>query len=145
MDHIYIAESGDGFVKVGKSDDPQNRMRQIELSTGLKITKWKSFECKGNGFVYEKIAHEKLFDKSLFGEWFTCDFESACKVCEEVSNDKSIKNKRKSMAFLNLEIPNNKRDILKREAKNKGMKFYPFLSKELEKIADKLEKKNENV
>lgn len=45
------------------------------------------------------------------------------------------------MAFLNLEIPDDKRDILKSEAKKQGMKFYPFLSKELEKIADKLEKK----
>lgn len=52
------------------------------------------------------------------------------------------------MAYLNLNIPNEARDTLKRDAKSKGMKFYPYLEGELVKLAKKLEQKeskNENV
>lgn len=45
------------------------------------------------------------------------------------------------MAFLNLELPNNTRDILKKEAKRQGMKFYPFCANILAKEAEKIEKK----
>ncbi|MGB1322410.1 MAG: hypothetical protein ACPG5L_15870 [Vibrio gallaecicus] len=46
------------------------------------------------------------------------------------------------MAYLNLKIPDGKRDTLKAEAKKNGMKFYPYVEKELIKLAEKLEKKN---
>ena len=47
------------------------------------------------------------------------------------------------MAYLNLQLPDEKRDTLKKEAKRNGMKFYPYVEIELIKLADKLEKKNE--
>lgn len=47
------------------------------------------------------------------------------------------------MAFLNLQIPDTSRDTLKKEAKSKGMKFYPYVEQELVKLADRLEKKND--
>lgn len=45
------------------------------------------------------------------------------------------------MASINLVIQDKKRDTLKAEAKKRGLRFYPYLEKELEKIADRLEKK----
>lgn len=45
------------------------------------------------------------------------------------------------MAFLNLELPNESRDALKKEAKRQGMRFYPFCANLLIKEAERLEKK----
>lgn len=74
MSFIYVAESGKGFCKVGKTNNPDLRLRSIENEMGIKITNFKYFHCGFGALFAERAFHETLKDFNIFGEWFSLDF-----------------------------------------------------------------------
>ena len=90
MNNIYVAESGDGYCKIGKSDNPENRMRQIELSSGLRITRWKEFSCNSDSLKTERLAQKEASQHHVFGEWFAISFEEAVEICRNASLTSNI-------------------------------------------------------
>tara|TARA_R110002074_G_scaffold105666_1_gene228234 strand:+ start:228 stop:641 length:414 start_codon:yes stop_codon:yes gene_type:complete len=74
---IYIFESGNGYCKIGCSEDPESRKRSIEYATGLACTRFISFRHLSEMLPTEKEIHKELSVNSVFGEWFSIDFESA--------------------------------------------------------------------
>ena len=85
MSYIYVAESGAGYVKIGKSDSPRQRQLSIQKEMGLVITRFKSFECVSDALKSEFLIHQKLADKNSFREWFNVSFEDACAECDLIS------------------------------------------------------------
>lgn len=78
--YIYVMESGDGFCKVGKSDNPELRLKTIESDMGISIKRLEKFRCNGNALATERKVHKELKSQSMFGEWFYVDFNFACEI-----------------------------------------------------------------
>lgn len=134
MSYIYIAESGCGYCKVGKSIDPVKRMQTVKSETGLTVTRFEYFKCEGDSLSSESHCHKLLSDNSVFGEWFNIDFDKACELAV-ISSGINFKNNRVDCGTkINLSCPEQLSKDLKEKARSKGMKFHAFLVMELEKI-----------
>lgn len=67
-DNLYIIQSDlTGMIKIGRSKDPQKRLKQLQTGNPNKLKLIASFE--GEGWK-EKILHERLDSFRLEGEWF---------------------------------------------------------------------------
>ena len=67
-DHLYIIQSDfTGMIKIGRSKDPQRRLKQLQTGNPNKLKLIASF--KGQGWK-EKILHENLEKFRKEGEWF---------------------------------------------------------------------------
>ena len=70
-DNLYIIQSDvTGMIKVGRSKDPQKRLKQLQTGNPNKLKLIASF--KGEGWK-EKTLHERLRRYRLEGEWFSYD------------------------------------------------------------------------
>jgi hypothetical protein len=70
-DNLYIIQSDvTGMIKVGRSKDPQKRLKQLQTGNPNKLKLIASF--KGEGWK-EKMLHERLRRYRLEGEWFSYD------------------------------------------------------------------------
>lgn len=102
MSYVYVAESGCGMCKIGKSKDPELRVKSIKNETGLEITNFKFFKCNGDSILTEKSCHSiaGLRYKNIFKEWFRIPFDKACELVKSESeigyqNDYSTNNETK--------------------------------------------------
>ena len=57
MSYIYIAESGDGYVKIGASKYPEDRIKQIESLTGVSITRWERAKKAAEKSPQRNVTH----------------------------------------------------------------------------------------
>lgn len=102
--NLYLFEMK-GFVKVGVSDNPEVRAKQIENSSpfAVSIEKVVSLPKKSIAFDLESKVHKKLKDLGMHVklEWFLCDIETAEKVIieclKEINKEKKIRKKSKLM------------------------------------------------
>ena len=70
-DNLYIIQSDvTGMIKIGRSKDPQKRLKQLQTGNPSRLKLIASF--KGEGWK-EKILHENLKKYRLEGEWFSYD------------------------------------------------------------------------
>ena len=70
-DDLYIIQSDKtGMIKIGRSKNPQKRLKQLQTGNPNKLKLIASF--KGEGWK-EKIVHERLDRYRLEGEWFSYD------------------------------------------------------------------------
>lgn len=91
---IYVIERPDGLVKIGRSNDPTNRVRGIASQGGFEISRaWMSLP---DAFDYaaETRVHHSLDNHRTIGEWFDVDFDHAVsavvnhwtpEICEPIS------------------------------------------------------------
>ena len=67
-DYLYIIQSDfTGMIKIGRSKDPNKRLKQLQTGNPNKLRLIASF--KGEGWK-EKNLHERLEKFRLEGEWF---------------------------------------------------------------------------
>ena len=141
MSFIYVAETGKGYCKIGKSDDPRVRVRNISYLTGLKFTKLKFFECEHDAYYAESLCHEELRQYNSFLEFFNVDFDDACLIAERNANAK----KEEVVTSGNKRIPYSLRlnpdvyEVIKREADRRGVKMNWLLNHILCKEAERLQ------
>ena len=70
-DSLYIIQSDvTGMIKIGRSKDPQKRLKQLQTGKPKKLKLIAEF--RGQGWK-EKILHEELRKFRLEGEWFSYD------------------------------------------------------------------------
>ena len=70
-DYLYFIQSDfTGMIKIGRSKDPQKRLKQLQTGNPNKLKLIAEF--KGEGWK-EKILHERLEKYRLEGEWFSYD------------------------------------------------------------------------
>lgn len=79
MGIVYILEREDKMVKIGISNDFEQRVRNIEMQGGIKIAKsYSSVPCY-NYKDLEKKMHYHFKGNRVIGEWFNISFDKACK------------------------------------------------------------------
>ena len=84
---IYVLENQDGNIKIGVSKNVDSRVKAIKNQTGYTILNvFSTVECF-NPFELEKIIHEELKDKKIFGEWFNVKFDIGKSVAIRVFNE----------------------------------------------------------
>jgi len=88
--YLYVVLSGNGLYKIGKSQDPKTRFRQINSGSPV--------ECY---FVYhekydedvkdlEKEYHNMFADKRIRGEWFDLTEDDLHKILEDDEDAKKF-------------------------------------------------------
>ena len=69
-DYLYFIQSDKtGMIKIGRSKNPNKRLKQLQTGNANKLKLIASFEGMG---WREKLIHEKLDRWSEEGEWFNC-------------------------------------------------------------------------
>ncbi len=72
--YVYIIDNGTGKVKIGKTANPNSRIRTIETQSGISIIQvYVSPIC----FNYQKLevkTHKEFNQFRTIGEWFEADF-----------------------------------------------------------------------
>jgi hypothetical protein len=86
MAHLYIMAHSDrdDIVKVGRSDDPDSRCRQLQASQPCFIRVAATLPFQGE---LEKEVHRRLRSKRVNGagrEWFQASVSEALQVATEV-------------------------------------------------------------
>ena len=79
--HVYvISRASDGLVKIGRSNNPEQRIRNLSMQGGFEVFQmWISRPLKSAKDT-ELAAHDALADRRRIGEWFDVPFEKAVNV-----------------------------------------------------------------
>ena len=83
---VYVIYNYDtNLTKIGISDKPQRRIRQIHLSSGCNIVflefNYLSYSCKLKAEEIEKKLHKKYAKYRIVGEWFKLDEKKQIQLC----------------------------------------------------------------
>lgn len=81
---LYFIWDGDKYVKVGASEDPERRLKQLQTSSPRKLTLVWSFPFENADD--ESFAHEMFQWSHVMGEWFrvTGPFREFCAWMRDV-------------------------------------------------------------
>lgn len=71
--YVYLIESTSGHFKIGKSNDPERRLAQLQRTRGpfeyrliLKVP----FESEEEAVEFERLCHDEYRYQHVRGEWF---------------------------------------------------------------------------
>lgn len=79
---IYCIERPDGLVKIGKTHNPDKRLRALSLQGGFEIKNQYVSEHLSDASLAESLAHATLNDFRTIGEWFDVPFKHAVSVAQ---------------------------------------------------------------
>ena len=93
---LYLMASDDGLFKVGISDNPERRRRQIQNTSGRRV---KILKCWTTHDVHarkvEQAIHRQYARRRMYGEWFRTMTEMDIKLAgfdlTEVNHDGSLR------------------------------------------------------
>lgn len=71
--YVYFIRSGKkGDIKIGKSNNPEKRMAELQTGNPKKLRLIASIHCKSEqeAFSLEKKIHQLFRKRRLHGEWF---------------------------------------------------------------------------
>lgn len=71
--NVYVMKNSIGLYKIGISNNPERRLREIERSSGLDVDIVRLFSVRTNARSVEAFLHKKLKDYRKNGEWFSFD------------------------------------------------------------------------
>ena len=67
---IYLIQNlNNGFVKIGRSANPQKRLRQLQTGSGDKLTLLRTYSV-ANDVAMERRLHSMFWQSKKKGEWF---------------------------------------------------------------------------
>jgi len=74
MQYIYIVSNGSGFVKIGISQNPKRRSKEISWANenGVEVI-YQSKQAVSNARKIERIIHKKYHKLKKHSEWFKVD------------------------------------------------------------------------
>lgn len=104
---VYICEMM-GFIKIGISNNPINRMKTISAGTPFESNLLYSIEMPSfqHAFFVEQKSHEILKEKKIKNEWFNCIFEEAKNaiiIAMKECNRSGVKSKKRKFSLLRME------------------------------------------
>ena len=77
--YVYAITDGE-FTKVGRSIDPERRLRQLQTASPRELRlEWTAPESD----CHESLLHDRLADDRVRGEWFRVDVEAVRQACAE--------------------------------------------------------------
>jgi hypothetical protein len=81
---VYVISAGPEKVKVGKANNPQQRMRDLQTGHYETLSLFHSVDCALHEVMAaEHMAHALLRDKRLRGEWFSVTPDEAKEAIEK--------------------------------------------------------------
>ena len=60
---VYVIESDQGLIKIGRSFEPGRRLRQLERASGATLRLCHSTDVRDDASLLEAIAHQVLAHK----------------------------------------------------------------------------------
>ena len=93
--YVYIIQAGDkknAPIKVGVSDDPEKRLKQLQTGNPKVLRLLMSFECKNkeHAFNLEKTLHLMLSGQGILNEWFSCSRTKVTRALNKISNNPEV-------------------------------------------------------
>ena len=90
--YVYIIQSGhkkNSPVKIGMSDDPEKRIKQLQTGNPLELRILLSIRCKSreHAFSLENTLHSLLASSNIMNEWFSMCRSRMFKTINELAND----------------------------------------------------------
>ena len=70
--YVYVITNGTDY-KIGKADNVEVRVKQLQTGSSSKLDIVYKIECYGNAYVMESLLHKKFSTFRGIGEWFTLD------------------------------------------------------------------------
>ena len=70
MSNVYAITHPNGFIKIGKSDNPFKRMEALQTASPYDLTLQLVMPTDGNAEQIEHEIHERLSEYHWRGEWF---------------------------------------------------------------------------
>jgi hypothetical protein len=87
MSFIYVIQSGDNTLKIGKANDVRKRARALQTAHPFQLRVLRKFEVGAADVLpLEKEIHKRLKEYRLHGEWFRVQPSIAIRVIEMCSN-----------------------------------------------------------
>lgn len=71
---LYVILARNGLTKIGKSNNPQKRFREIDNLSPVELRLVIYFSYDAKAVDLEKILHRTFTDKRVKGEWFALSF-----------------------------------------------------------------------
>lgn len=100
--YVYIVKAGTKStspIKIGVTDNVQNRIKQLQTGNPAEIFLVMHFECNSreHAFNLEKTIHEILKGQRLFGEWFSVSKTKLMKMLNNMGDKEGLDSVVKSM------------------------------------------------
>lgn len=94
-EYLYVMDDSPYGRKIGISNDPENRLKQIKSHNPRDIEVIYKYECdeRSHALSLEKKLHKKFNKKNIRNEWFKIDdvdLEEIKKVCESFYKDYQV-------------------------------------------------------
>lgn len=83
--YVYVAEAEDGVVKIGKSKNPQKRLRSLSTGSAYDLTLLVKKEVANSSSKESKIQLQ-FDDHRMRGEWFDASDGVKAKIIEAVES-----------------------------------------------------------
>ena len=77
MKALYVIASDNGLIKLGRSQEPDSRLRSLQTATGNMLRLCHTTELRDDCAAIENAAHRLLADKRKAGEWFDVGVDEA--------------------------------------------------------------------
>ncbi len=94
--YVYIIQSGfkeKAPVKVGMSDDPNKRIKQLQTGNPLELRLLLSIKCTSRDHAYnlERTLHTLLSSNNIMNEWFSICKSNLYKAINDIANNPDFK------------------------------------------------------
>ena len=83
LSHLYIVESKNGLIKIGRSSCPKRRIAEIAKATGTPVIKQYLSPLCLNAKDIERYLHKHFAEYRKEGEWFKLKFQIAVKEAQK--------------------------------------------------------------
>jgi len=87
---IYVARHEHGYVKIGKSNTPVERIKALQTACPYHIRLYTTITVEGDWHVVEAALHEAYDDDQLRGEWFDIPHDEVRNLVEITRLDPEI-------------------------------------------------------
>jgi hypothetical protein len=68
--NLYVARHEHGYVKIGKSNNPVQRIKKFQTGCPYKIRLYTTIKIEGDWSTVEAAIHDAYAEQRLRGEWF---------------------------------------------------------------------------
>jgi len=82
MKRVYVIENERGLIKVGVSQNVENRIKVLSKQGGFLIQNLFTTDPCSNAYEIERHVHKKLDESCVNGEWFSVSFDEAVDIVQ---------------------------------------------------------------